>query len=332
MAALDNMDPRKYAEVLEQLRTSSASEAIKNIFEGNLKIPGFSEVLQGDYDLSGSRTLRLVPLFSPSALARRSYFYLQGLLAVDFPSSHYTKRTGVDSYLMALTFSGKGELEYEGKSYTLEPDEGFIIDCKKPHYYYAASHSGWGYHIIHFDGYAMGDYYSQIKHSNSVKFAFPHESPFFSFFEQLYAVNNQRSRQSEMLTSCIIANMITEIMKTLSTFDIENAPEKLKDIRDYFDEHYSEDINLDGLASLFSVSKYHLCREFKKYMGQSPNKYLITSRINNAKAMLHFTDMRIADIAQAVGFADNTHFFQIFREYENTSPAEYRRKWKTFST
>jgi transcriptional regulator GlxA family with amidase domain len=84
---------------------------------------------------------------------------------------------------------------------------------------------------------------------------------------------------------------------------------------------------LEDLSRRFSLSKYHLCREFKKHIGRSPNEYRINARLNNAKVMLRFTDMRVADIAGEVGFADNTHFFSIFRKYEQMTPAEYRRQW-----
>jgi transcriptional regulator GlxA family with amidase domain len=72
---------------------------------------------------------------------------------------------------------------------------------------------------------------------------------------------------------------------------------------------------------------YHLSREFKRYIGQPPGVYLRMVRIANAKSLLHSTAMKVADIAREAGFADNTHFFTVFRKLEGISPAEYRRQW-----
>jgi AraC-like DNA-binding protein len=286
------------------------------------------KISQGDFDLTGSHVIRSKRINSPTALARRSYFYLQNMASINFPANYFTRRSGLDSYLLGLTFSGEGYLEYEGKAYSIKPGEGFIIDCSLPHYYYAVSRAGWGYHIIHFSGFAMKDYFSQIRNSDGLKFSFDTNGRMDAFVDRLYEINKEFNKQSELLTSCLLTNMLTEIMKSMSSFDTTEAPEKIKQLRSYIEEHYAEDISLEKLADLFALSMYHLCREFKRYIGQSPNEYLIRTRINNAKSLLlHAEDMNVSDIARKVGFADNTHFFAVFKKYESLSPAKYRRQW-----
>jgi AraC-like DNA-binding protein len=284
-------------------------------------------IVQCEFDLSGARLIRSRRFGSPSPLARRSYFYLQNMATINFPGNYFTRRSGLKSYLMALTFSGEGQLEYEGKKYMLRPNEGFIIDCRVPHYCRAASRLGWAYHIVHFEGFAMTDYFTQIRRGRGIQFSFSHDNPMYSLLDELYDANREFNNRSEFLTSCILTNMITEIMKAMSIFDTVEAPEKIKNIRDYIEEHYAESISLEGLSDIFALSMYHLSREFKKYIGQSPGVYLRMIRIANAKALLHSTDMKIDGIAREVGFADNTHFFEVFKKYEHISPAAYRRQW-----
>ena len=48
---------------------------------------------------------------------------------------HFTRRTNLESYLLAYTLKGQGELVYEDRSYLLNPGDCFFIDCRKPHYY-----------------------------------------------------------------------------------------------------------------------------------------------------------------------------------------------------
>jgi AraC-like DNA-binding protein len=309
------MEPGKLSENTVPLSSINESRAVQKF-------------MKGDYNTFGAEFKHAGIFLTPSALARRSYFHLQGLVSIAFPRTHYTKRSAVNSYLLALTFSGAGELQYEGKSYTLEPNEGFIIDCQKPHYYRAVSNQGWGYHIIHFNGYAMQDYFSQIIRGNSIKIKFSTESQFYLYLKQLFEINSSITPKSEMLTSCVLTNMLTEIMQTLPAYDTGEAPQRIGVVRDYIDENFSKEIYLEQMASNFAISKYHLCREFKKYIGQSLNEYLITTRINNAKKFLRFTDLHVSEICDAVGFASANHFFYLFKKHENISPSEYRKQWK----
>jgi AraC-like DNA-binding protein len=281
-----------------------------------------------EFDLGGIRTLRLVRLFSPTALARRSYFYLQVLSSMLSPSHHYTRRNSFDSYLLTMTFAGQGHLEYENKSYTLNPGQGFIIDCKKPHYYCAGSRQGWGYHIIHFNGFAMADYFSRIKAGGGIIFPCVEGSKLPKLFEELYNANDRISGRAELLTSWYLTDMLTSLILTLPEHDTGEEPERIAEIRGFIDENYRETLSLDALADRFAISKYHLCRVFKRRTGHSPHEYLTDVRIANAKALLHATDMKIADIAMEAGFTNNPHFFEIFRKYEGISPAEYRKRYE----
>jgi AraC-like DNA-binding protein len=245
-----------------------------------------------------------------------------------FLKNHYTIRKDVNSYLLASTFSGKGELLYEGKTYTLEPGESFLIDCRKLHQYRAASKEGWGYHIIHFDGFAMRDYFSQIEQGKSVKFTFPPGNQFPSLLEKIFEVNAEPGGRKEALSSCLLTNMLTEIMLTLPDCDAGELPRKIRDIRDYIQENFAEAIHLEELSERFFISKYYLCHEFKRHIGLSPNEYLITVRVGKARGLLQFSGLRVCEIGELTGFASLNHFFYTFKKHEGISPSEYRRQWK----
>jgi AraC-like DNA-binding protein len=308
---------RSYAELIN----TNVLDADKPLLDDRYKF------LTGDYNLRESQTKRF-RLFIPSPLARRSYFYPQFISTTDFSKDHYTIRSGVNSYLLAFTFSGKGELLYSGRTYTLEPNEGFLIDCRKPHHYRAASNAGWGYHIVHFDGFAMGDYFSQIERGSSVKIAFPPESRFGFYLENLFETNVRINGKTEIVNSCILTNMLTEIMLTLPAYNTGAVPRKINDIQDYIQDNFAKHLSLEKLSDRFFISKYYLCHEFKKHTGLSPNEYLITVRLNNAKRLLQFSDLRVSEIGENTGFASMNHFFFTFKKHEKISPSEYRKQWK----
>jgi AraC-like DNA-binding protein len=260
----------------------------------------------------------------PSLPARRSWLYLKSVFSGRFTPAHYVRKSDLESYIICLTFSGAGRLEYEGKTYTLAGGEGFIVDCRLPFYCRAASPSGWGYHCVVFDGFPMGDYFSLIKHAGGLTFSLTPESSFYRTLDRLYETNRRVDRLAECVNSCFITNMLTEILMTLPSGGVEDAPERIMAIREYLEGHYTKNITIEALAGRFAMSRYHLSREFKKHTGVSPSEYLISLRLDHAKRLLRFTDMKISRIALEAGYPDAARLFALFRKRERMSPGEYR--------
>ena len=92
----------------------------------------------------------------------------------------------------------------------------------------------------------------------------------------------------------------------------------------YIDHNCSLKLNMDNLADFASMSKYHLCREFKKYTGMTPIQFVIYTRIENAKFLLKHTDLSIGRIAVTTGFTDLTNFNNHFKKLTETPPRHFR--------
>ena len=100
--------------------------------------------------------------------------------------------------------------------------------------------------------------------------------------------------------------------------------------KDYIEENYQQDINLDTFAANFHVSKYYFVRTFKEHTGLAPMKYLLYVRMAVAKDLLSRTDMPISKIAHEVGYLSAPNFSRVFKNSENISPTEYRNSVRGF--
>ncbi len=80
-------------------------------------------------------------------------------------------------------------------------------------------------------------------------------------------------------------------------------------------EYYAEQCFL-------SVSRFE--HVFREITGVSPNKYLMTLRINRAKELLAETDMSVADISTFLGFSSLSYFIRIFKKHTASTPLNYR--------
>ena len=99
------------------------------------------------------------------------------------------------------------------------------------------------------------------------------------------------------------------------------------DVKEYLEQHYSERITLDDLASRFYINKYYLTRVFKEQYGMSITSYLTSLRITHAKQLLRFTDKTVEEIGLECGLGALHYFSRVFKEVEGVAPSTYRAQW-----
>ena len=91
-------------------------------------------------------------------------------------------------------------------------------------------------------------------------------------------------------------------------------------------EKYAEDITLDSVSRLLSVSPEHLSRSFKKDTGFGFNEYLNLVRLKKADELLRSSSkMSIFEIAISCGFNDSNYFSDKFKSTYGISPTKYRK-------
>ena len=94
----------------------------------------------------------------------------------------------------------------------------------------------------------------------------------------------------------------------------------------YIEDNPDRAISLGELAGAAGLSRFHFSRVFKRHLGLSPARYVERARIEQAKALIVSAEMSLANIAQAVGFADQSHFSRRFRVSEGRTPAAFARE------
>ncbi len=101
---------------------------------------------------------------------------------------------------------------------------------------------------------------------------------------------------------------------------------KLRQITDWMAEHVAEEFNLDRLAAQAGLSKFYFNRLFKSAMNMSPSRYHIRLRMDVARRLLRETKRSVVEIALDVGYANPSHFAQLFRREAGLAPSDYRRQ------
>ena len=115
----------------------------------------------------------------------------------------------------------------------------------------------------------------------------------------------------------LIHRRMTEAMPQVSGF----IQEEIERAKDYFEEHYNEEISIEQYAASRSMSTSWFNRSFRGAVGTSPMKYILDIRIRNAQVLLETTDYSIANIAAVIGYDNPMYFSRMFRKAKGMSPA-----------
>jgi AraC-like DNA-binding protein len=95
-------------------------------------------------------------------------------------------------------------------------------------------------------------------------------------------------------------------------------------VLEFISTHLAQTISLDELATVAGLGVRQFCRAFRASTGSSPHQYLLTQRVEHAKALLSSATEPLACVALRCGFADQSQFTRTFVRQTGLTPAAYR--------
>lgn len=101
----------------------------------------------------------------------------------------------------------------------------------------------------------------------------------------------------------------------------------LRRARDHIDRHYQVALDLNQLAGVARVSKFHFVRSFEATYGETPIRYLTRRRIERAQDLLRAANLTVTEVCILVGFASLGSFSSRFAQLVGESPTAYRDRW-----
>lgn len=123
----------------------------------------------------------------------------------------------------------------------------------------------------------------------------------------------------------IFGSMLQEMgRKNISSYKLNIA----RQIENYIQQHYKEDIKLEHLCELVQLSPNYVIRIFKEVFNQTPIGYVHQVRVSVARDMLLQSDMTIHEISNYLGFCDPTYFNRVFRKLTGKPPSLMRKDRK----
>ncbi len=238
-------------------------------------------------------------------------------------------------YELLYVAQGEGKFIVEGAEYPLRSGSVFLMPPHEFHHAIPNTDTTYERYVINFESSAVKESLLRLsilkgggKYKNGVYF------PVGSVTEEMKRTFEEMDRACVSMFASVkhreskeetyLMALLTKVILLLSLQEAETATSQdenlIARVIEYLGEHLSEDLSLDEIANRFFVSKYYLCRAFRKHTGASVFGYLNAKRIALAQTLLSNGEPATA-VAYQVGFRNYSSFYRTYCKITGNAPA-----------
>ena len=143
-------------------------------------------------------------------------------------------------------------------------------------------------------------------------------------YEKLEKKERLESFDTTSLPLCLFELLYKLKFGAFAATSLEISDKRINEIVKYINDNYASINGIDDVAEQFFISKYHLCRIWKKTFGISLVPYVNMIKIREACNLIENTNQKITDVALECGFNSSAYFCKVFKQETGVSPREYK--------
>lgn len=138
--------------------------------------------------------------------------------------------------------------------------------------------------------------------------------------ESSFEAGTMRGSKAHLMRfSCEYGDYLSQLRKNVSRGVLGMVEKEIK-------ENYADNITLKSLSEKYYVNSAYLGQLFRKKYGQSFKDYLNNYRMDQAADLLIYSDKKIIQVAEEVGYHDLDYFVNRFIQAKGCTPAKFRRQ------
>lgn len=259
-------------------------------------------------------------LHMPGIFAKKYLLYVQEAGVLESLAPHVCRRESLESYLIFQVLEGKGSVTLDGATYELHKGECIWIDCRKKYEHKSDDVQPWKLAWIHFDGNCAKEFYERFRERDRLPAFLPADgAKVRGLLGRIFEAAKENMPELE------VHSLLTQLIAAC----IKPADEKgmLKDVREFVNANYKEKELIRLITERFAVPRQELEQQFEECFGIGLRDYILSRRFHAAKEQMRFTILPMEKVIEESGIRNEDLFYQMFREYENTSPEKYRKNW-----
>lgn len=240
-----------------------------------------------------------------------------------------------DEYEIFMFFEGDSKYVVEEKNYNLKPNDIIITRKHEMHRIWHNSYKKYGRLSIMVSPEFFKENncteYEKIflkenqELGNKIDSSYVMSSGLYDAILRFKEFTKDFKERNTPIARCALTEILYHI-NIMPAFENPDAIEKpIKKIINYINDNYSHPISLDSLCEKFFISKYYLCRIFKKHTGLSVHQYI------KEKRLLLFEELQkegksCTECAALSGFSDYSSFYRAYVNKYGKSPEKIKSK------
>ena len=153
-------------------------------------------------------------------------------------------------------------------------------------------------------------------------------SPFATISTPMQSYCNFVDIQLQHQTNIELEKNMVSLFKQLLMVQrfVPKIDNRMSRVLAYIENNIGEECSLDDLASRANLSASHFKVEFKRQTGKSSGEYLMTRRMEKARALLTHTDLPVQLIAEKVGYTNQSAFSRRFSNHFGEPPRRFKSR------
>lgn len=234
-------------------------------------------------------------------------------------------------YEIIFVVRGAGKYVVEGERYDLRPATLMLFRPGEFHYVDVRREEAYERYVLHFASDTVKNVGNALEKLREKPLG---EGNFYALsdlpipaahvFEDFERLALLPRSEADALAGFLLSELVVllSVAKPASQKPHKEEPLGARVIR-YVNAHIAEPLTLDGLANKFYVSKYYLCRAFKRHNGISILGYINGKRVMMARQMIESGEIA-AVVSERVGFSDYSTFYRAYRKAYGHAPTVAR--------
>ena len=263
-----------------------------------------------------------------------------------FPKAqhHYYQRpTGMSHVILLYCTDGVGWIQVPNGRVTIQAGSVFAIAPNIPHSYGADDTNPWTIYWFHLSRSQCAAVTTTTKNEEgsspqAIRVGFSDER--VALFDQIFDTFLKGYSTANLLyANLTVAHFLASFVlpdnfqpKAVLPKSTQPTSQAIR----FMQQNLTRSLTLDNIAQSVHLSATFFCRKFKQDTGYSPIDYFNHLRIQRACQLLHFSTLRINEVASQLGIDDPFYFSRLFKKQMGVSPVDYRKSegvnWTSRST